>query len=266
MNNKKREPIYIKLLKINVFLYFITGSSVLGIILNVILYHHLYNPNESKDVILIEIYYWIPATFFIVILINILKLFFIKQTNKQNPLPKHLKWKIILFGWWYSNEILYCYLKYKRWTFEEEQKNKICTININDQDNKKDENSSLISIDNIETNLTYYKYLQRIYKNVTLITANQKIEKYKINDNNLSKDYVIVTINLQYYDFWLQFLQAKTWRCFCIFSLNENLQKSLFSFKTNAFGDNNYYKYFKTLKGMTFWISKNFPQFNNTNN
>ena len=80
MNNKKREPIYIKLLKINVFLYFITGSSVLGIILNVILYHHLYNPNESKDVILIEIYYWIPATFFIVILINILKLFFIKQT------------------------------------------------------------------------------------------------------------------------------------------------------------------------------------------
>ncbi|MBO7043738.1 hypothetical protein J6W34_04275 [bacterium] len=83
-------------------------------------------------------------------------------------------------------------------------------ININNQDNKKVENSSLISIDNIETNLTYYKYLQRIYKNVTLITANQGIEKYKINDNNLSKDYVIVTINLQYYNFWIQFLQAKT--------------------------------------------------------
>ncbi|MBR4485982.1 hypothetical protein IKS57_01215 [bacterium] len=63
----------------------------------------------------------------------------------------------------------------------------------------------MINIDNKEINLTYYKYLQEKYKNVTVIMANENIEKYrvgiKLNKEDFFKNYLIVQINLKYSSF-----------------------------------------------------------------
>ena len=62
-----------------------------------------------------------------------------------------------------------------------------------------------MNIDNKEENLKYYQYLQKKYKDVTVILANDNLEKYrigkKLDDKDFLKNYIIVEINLKYYNY-----------------------------------------------------------------
>ncbi|MBO6072708.1 hypothetical protein J6P59_03665 [bacterium] len=85
-----------------------------------------------------------------------------------------------------------------------EQRNKSNTTNSSTEQIES-ENSSLINIDNKEENLKYYQYLQKKYKDVTIILANDNLEKYrigkKLNDKDFLKNYIIVELNLKYYNY-----------------------------------------------------------------
>lgn len=65
---------------------------------------------------------------FFVLLIIIIEIIFIKNTNNNYPLPKNLKIKYFIFNWSFSSLLLYNYLRYKKWTkqeyINEQQKNK----------------------------------------------------------------------------------------------------------------------------------------------
>ena len=268
MNKRKKEPIYIKLLKINCILPYFKICSIGAIIVN----WTRRGPIETKSDVLIHLYCWTAISLFFIIIIRILGIIFIKITNKQYPLPKKSKIYFIIFNFFYSGILLSNYLQYKKWTYKEyieERRNK-AKINSETNNNKID-NTSLINIDNKEINLTYYKYLQEKYKNVTVIMANENIEKYrvgiKLNKEDFFKNYLIVQINLKYSSFWWQYLHInmQTWHCFCIFSLTDIKHMPRWSFRLRMSTNNSYYKFFRTITGMTHWISKNFPQFNNTN-
>lgn len=276
MKKTKKEPIYIKLLKINYFMLYFKGISIGAIILNFVIWNHPVTPKHlyryfrmlPKYEYLVQIYCWIGILVFFILFTIILEIIIIKTSNKEYPLTKKQKIYFIIFNSFYSNILLSNYLQYKKWSYEEylkEQRNKSNTTNSSTEQIES-ENSSLINIDNKEENLKYYKYLQKKYKDVTIILANDNLEKYrigkKLNDKDFLKNYIIVELNLKYYNYWWQTLRIRTWGYICMFSLLDTQPKPKWSFKLKYFGNNNYFKFFRTLKGMTSWISKTFPQFN----
>ena len=263
----KKEPTFIKLLKMNCLLLYCKIISISGIIVS----WTRRGPIATKLDVLLNIYCWTTVLITFIIFTIILEIIIIKITNKQYPLSKKAKIYFIVFNFFYSGFLLSNYLQYKKWTYKEyieEQKYRIKIFNEFIVKNKI-ENVSLTSIYINEANLKYYKYLQEKYKNITIILADENTEKYiigkKLNKEDFLKNYLIVEINLKYYNFWWNYLWIRTWCCWCMFSLTDikHIPRLWFGIRRSR---NNYYKFFRTIKGMTHWIRKHFPQFNKINN
>lgn len=124
---KDKYPFYIKVLKINILLYLVLFWSITEIIFNSIIVSHRDNTKYiyrfykvmSRNDWFIQLYCWIGILMFFVLLIIIIEIIFIKNTNNNYPLPKNLKIKYFIFNWSFSSLLLYNYLRYKKWTKQE---------------------------------------------------------------------------------------------------------------------------------------------------
>ena len=107
------------------------------------------------------------------------------------------------------------------------------------------------------------------FKNVTVIFTNENIEEYIIGikqNKDDFKNYLIIKIYLKCNNFLQQIYPRKTSCFLCMFSFINIKHKSIITFRLKKFGNNNYLKLFHSVKAMTHWISKHFPQFNKINN
>lgn len=120
-------------------------------------------------------------------------------------------------------------------------------------------------------NLKRFKYLQTKFKNVSVVLVNDDVERYRIGsmDENaiLGKDYVLIEKNLKYSPWfgyiWNSILNGTTnLGNPCWYGLVEKGNKKSLINNYKTFNNYIYTKLFRTFKGMSFWTSKKFPQFN----
>ena len=279
MKDKSNEPIYVKLLLKVLIICSVRIPLFAGW---VVLTFLMWFTSDNWYVNWIELYAGICIFGLTMVVLFILKVFIIILTNKENPIPIHMKVILLIFPDFGSFYLFSCYTKCKKWIWKEYYKE--CRAEWEKQQKNSNELSSKHTSNNIVENNKQYdtinlRRLQYWFENVSVISINEVREVYRIgiekDKNTFLKDYLIVkiltniqdsrTIIQQVYD---PFCAYPSVDFMCIYSLNEHQHRPIFSFKYYYHWEHNNYfcSYFKTFIGMVHFIQKHFPEYRKKRN